>query len=290
MTFAGEDVIADGSALGRRWFGAGASGPSRPDHRRRGDARADRVRPLRPGARRRGPARGAGLHPGLEPAAVRRGARARAPAPTATCMKPWDTAALMEKVYAAAAGTSAQPAASPRPRVHRGVTPRLGDGGRGLRRDQHRLVAARATPLPITHRRPGLRPPRRAPPVGASGGPARGARHAPVAHPRHAPRRDAARRVPARCRFARSVARPHRRPGLDAAASRGTARRPHDDRPAGRRRADPGRASAPRRRWRPVPCGSPTAPVAPLAPMAPPPTAPVMSFVPAGRRPRGRAR
>ena len=51
-------------------------------------------------------------------------------------LKPWDTAAFMEKVYAAAGGPRA-PAGSARAR-DRGLLARLGDGGRRLRRDQHR--------------------------------------------------------------------------------------------------------------------------------------------------------
>ena len=189
-------------------------------------------------------------------------------------LKPWDTSAFLEKVYAAAGGRP-RPSPPHRRAHHRGLAARLGDGGR-LRRDQHRFVRARSrrcrsSPAP----RPWPPPP--APALVA--GPRRGPPGAPAMRPSLIPGMRPGAMPPGAARH--HAGSPARRPGRAGAGSlppRPAAPPvgrtmiglpaagvpiPGAPRPAGPDRAADGAACARR-------CGRRPRPIAPLsAPVAP---------------------
>ena len=257
---------------------------------------------------RSGAAARAGLHPRLQPAAIRRGARpeSRRERPPAQALG--HDGVHGEGLATACAGRlgAAVPAAPPRASTAASL-PTPGHGGRRIRRDQHRLRPRRARRSRITTGAPAVAaaPRTRAPgpvvgspalrsspamasAVAAASPPQERAGDAAVADPGHAPRGHAPRASgdrPGAPDGRPAAPTPSRR---DAASSRGAARRPHDDRPAGRRRADSGRM---RPRLPLAPPMSPsmrpaTGPIAPLAP----PAAPVMSFAPPPAAPAPRRR
>ncbi len=195
-------------------------------------------------------------------------------------MKPWDTAALMEKVYAAA-GTSAQPAAPAR------VTAASLPASAMEEEDYGEISidsSGPSTPLPITTGAPATAAaPRGGASVGQPGAPAMRPSLIPGMRPGVMP--------PARPGTA-----PVRPLGGPAAPTPGGSMPPRPSAPpVGRTMIGLPAAGVPipgaQRPAAPVAPAmrSPTAPVAPLGPTAPPPTAPVMSFSPPAAAPRPRA-
>ena len=197
-------------------------------------------------------------------------------------LKPWDTDAFIEKVYAAAGGASAQPAAPARVTAASLPASAMEDEDYGeISIDS----SGPATPLPVTTGRPGgmaAAPRATGASMPAVGGSPPG--HAPVADPRHAPRRHA----PGASRDrAGSPARRPVRPPTPSMPPRPAAP------PVGRTMIGlpaagvpiPGARARPlRRRLR---CASPTGPGRPARAA---PAAPVMSFAPPRRAPWPRSR
>jgi CheY-like chemotaxis protein len=214
-------------------------------------------------------------------------------------MKPWDTAAFMDKVYAAAGGASAAQAAAPA-RVTAASLP-----ASAMEEEDYGEISidssGPSTPLPITTGAPATAA---APRMTGAGMPVQGGLSGLSGPP--SLRSSPPQGVPAM----RPSLIPGMRPGAVAPARPGTA----PVRPLGGPAAPtPGGSMPPRPSAPPVgrtmiglpaagvpmpgvqrPGAPPMAPAmrsptAPVAPLAPPPTAPVMSFAPPAAAPRPRA-
>jgi CheY-like chemotaxis protein len=209
-------------------------------------------------------------------------------------MKPWDTAAFMDKVYAAAGGTSAQPAAPAR--VTAASLP-----ASAMEEEDYGEISIEGsgpvTPLPITTGAPATAA---APRMTGAGMPVQGGLSGPPSL-RSSPPQGVPAMRPSLIPGMRPGAMPPARPGTvpvrplggPAAPTPGASMPPRPSAPpVGRTMIGLPAAGVPipgaQRPAAPV-APAMRSPTAPVAPLGPPPTAPVMSFAPPAAAPRPRA-